>query len=327
MLGVPVEPAGSLLQAAPRMHLDDVAMAVVVQRMAQAERAGVLFTANPLNHRRDQMLLNASWGLGEAVVGGEVTPDEWVVQADTGRILETRIADKRVMTVRDGMGTASREMPSDLREEPSLDTGQVAELVALGRAAAGHFGEPQDIEWTWTEGRFHMVQSRPITSLFPLAEPIPDPAEGLRLCLSLSVHAQQMVEPMTPMGLEWWRVLMAGFALAITGKPHREVPWFKTAAGRMLLDVTPLLRKPESWKRLGNALADKDPITTEAMMAFREREGHAIIGKGASFKVSAGLLPLAVRLGRQALLAALAPTRARQRLLRETDAAIGALGG
>jgi len=304
---------------------EGVAMAVVVQRMVTAERAGVLFTANPLDHRRDRMLLSASWGLGEAVVGGEVTPDQWVVDASSGDVVDAEIADKRVITVRDGDGTVTREMPAEMRTAPALQPAEVAELARMGRAAAKFFGSPQDIEWAAAEGSIYLVQSRPITSLFPLPEPRPDLVDGLRLYLCFSVHAQQMVEPLTPAGLEFWRALVAGFAYAFTGKPYRAVPALKFAAGRMFFDVTELLRNPKRWDGFGTAISDKDPVTAEALRLFLAREGDAIAHRGPGVRIPMRLLPLAARLALRYLSAAVVPNRARRRLQRETDAAIAAL--
>jgi rifampicin phosphotransferase len=304
---------------------EGVAMAVVVQRMIDAERAGVLFTANPLNHRRDRMLLNASWGIGEAVVAGEVTPDEWVVDAGSGRVLETRIADKRVITVREGDGTATREMPAELREKPTLQPDEVEELARMGRAAETYFAAPQDLEWAAADGRFYLVQSRPITALFPLPEPLPDPADGLRLYLCVSVHAQQMLEPLTPMGLEFWRVLVAGFGYLFTGKPYRRVPALKTAAGRLFFDVTTLLRNPKRWDGFATAISDKDPVTPETLKLFLARDGDGIAHRGPGIRIPLRMIPLAARLGLRYLGATISPERARNRLQRETDAAIGAL--
>ena len=104
-----------------RMGLDktDIGIAVVVQRMIDAERSGVLFTANPLDHRRDRMLLSASWGLGEAVVGGDVSPDTWVLDA-SGRVLDHHLSDKQVITLREGNGTVNHPMPEDKRRAVSL---------------------------------------------------------------------------------------------------------------------------------------------------------------------------------------------------------------
>ena len=306
------------------VNAGDPAMAVVVQRMIPADCAGVLFTANPLDHRRDRMLVNGSWGLGEAIVAGQVTPDQWVVDWETGAILEAEIGDKQVMTVYEGTGTATRDTPTHLRQATTLDPGEVVELVDLGRAVQNYFGEPQDIEWARAEGRFHLVQSRPITSLFPLPKPETDPEEGLRVYVSLNVTAQQMLEPLTPMGLAYWRALMAGFAFAATGDPDHDVRWFKVAAGRMFLDLTEVLRNPKRWPQLA-AVNDKDPITGEALRSFLEREGDAIAHKGPGFRMPLRLVPLLVRLALEALWAALAPESARRRLLRKTDAAIRAL--
>ncbi len=307
-----------------RVGLDtsEIAISAVVQRMIDAERSGVLFTANPLDHRRDRMLLSASFGLGEAVVGGEVTPDTWVLDSE-GEVVEQHRADKRVLTVREGQGTVNRPMPEAQRRVVTLNAAEVAELAALGRQAEDRFGTPQDIEWAIAGGRTYLVQSRPITSLFPLPEPLPAAEAGLRLYLCFNVHAQQMLEPITPMGIDYWRAVLGGFAHAATGRPERELPWLKVAAGRMFVDITELLRKPGRWPKLAEALADKDPITSRTLLAFREREGQRILGRqgGIGYWWRLGLL--FARLGWRGLLAAWRPERARLRVLAETDAALG----
>ncbi|MCC5988567.1 MAG: hypothetical protein JJT95_12865 [Pararhodobacter sp.] len=306
-----------------RVGLDTtgIAIAVVVQRMIDAERSGVLFTANPLDHRRDRMLLSASFGLGEAVVGGDVSPDNWVLDAQ-GKVLEHHLSDKQVITVREGKGTVNEPMPEDNRRAVSLNDREVAELAALGARAQKHFDGPQDLEWAIEGGLIYLVQSRPITSLFPLPEPLPAPEEGLRIYLSFNVHAQQMMEPITPAGIDYWRALVGGFAHAATGRPEREVPWFKDAAGRMFADVTELLRKPKRWPMLAEESADKDPVTGQALLAFREREGHRIIGRKGGIGFWWRLAPLFARLGWRGLMASLNPEKARLRILAETDTAI-----
>ncbi|MCC5830822.1 MAG: hypothetical protein JJU36_15355 [Phycisphaeraceae bacterium] len=299
----------------------DVAIAVVVQRMIDAQKAGVLFTANPIDHRRDRMLLSASFGLGEAVVAGEVTPDQWVLDT-AGRIVSHRISDKKTITVREGKGTINRPMPEGQRRALTLDDHQVKALADLGQRAQAYFDHPQDIEWAMDAHAIHLVQSRPITSLFPLPRPLPAPEDGLRLYLCFNVHAQQMVEPITPMGIEYWRVLLAGFAHAATGRPERELPWLKVAAGRIFADLTELLRKPGRWPKLAESASEKDPITGQALLAFRDREGHRIIGQKGGFGLWWRLGLLAVRLGWRGLLASLSPGHARVQMLAEADAAV-----
>ena len=306
-----------------RVGLDtsEIGIAVVVQRMIDAERSGVLFTANPLDHRRDRMLLSASFGFGEAVVGGDVTPDSWVLDA-RGTVVSHTPADKQVMTVREGKGTVNRPMPEDKRRAVSLSEAEVTALANLGARAQTHFGSPQDLEWAIEDDRIYLVQSRPITSLFPLPEPLPSPEDGLRIYLSFNVHAQQMMEPVTPAGIDYWRAIVGGFAHAVTGRPEREVPWFKIAAGRMFADVTELLRKPKRWPLLAEESADKDPITGQALLAFRDREGDRIIGRKGGIGFWWRLGPLFARLGWRGLAASLNPEKARIRVLAETDAAI-----
>ena len=157
-----------------------VGIAVVVQELLAADAAGVLFTANPVNGRRDQMVIDGCWGLGEALVSGQVTPDHWVVDTRTGAALEARVARKEVMTAHQETGTALLPVPATLREKPVLDEAQVATLTELGRRAAAHYGAPQDVEWALAQGRLYLVQARPITSLFPLPRPEPAAAAGER---------------------------------------------------------------------------------------------------------------------------------------------------
>jgi rifampicin phosphotransferase len=143
----------------------DVALAVVVQELVDADAAGVLFTADPVTGATDRMVVNATWGLGESLVGGQVTPDELVLDAATGAVRERRTGDKAVMTVRTADGPAERPVPDDRRSAPVLDDARGAELAALGRRIAGHYGRPMDVEWTLAEGTFAIVQARPITGL------------------------------------------------------------------------------------------------------------------------------------------------------------------
>jgi phosphohistidine swiveling domain-containing protein len=155
---------------------EGLSLAVVVQRLVPAEAAGVLFTANPINGRRDEAMINAAWGLGEAVVGGQVTPDTYVVDKGTGEVLRRQIAQKDVMTVRVDGGTETEPVPEDLRRAPVLEDGRVAELVRLGVQIEALYGDPRDIEWALADGQFAIVQARPITAL---PEPAPQGAEAM----------------------------------------------------------------------------------------------------------------------------------------------------
>ncbi|GAA5138159.1 PEP/pyruvate-binding domain-containing protein [Pseudonocardia adelaidensis] len=148
-----------------RIDPDDVALAVVVQELVDADAAGVLFTADPVTGATDRMVVNAAWGLGESLVGGHVTPDELVLDAATGAVRERRTGDKAVMTVRTPAGPAELPVPDERRRAPVLDDALAGELTALGRRIAAHYGRPMDVEWTLADDVFAIVQARPITGL------------------------------------------------------------------------------------------------------------------------------------------------------------------
>jgi phosphohistidine swiveling domain-containing protein len=152
------------------IHPATVTLAVVVQRMVPAEAAGMLFTADPVGGRRDRSVINAAWGLGEAVVGGRVTPDALVVDKASGRVISRQTADKVLMTVYTEDGTAERPVPEARRLRPVLDDEAAAELVRYGARIEDHYGAPQDIEWALADGEFFILQARPITNL-PAAPP------------------------------------------------------------------------------------------------------------------------------------------------------------
>ena len=155
-----------------RIATSMLSLAVVVQELVAAEAAGILFTAHPVSGRRDQALISAAWGLGEAVVGGQVTPDSLVVDKASGKVLERETADKQVMTVRVDGSTEERPVPAGLRQVPVLSDATAAELTALGCQIEALYGMPMDIEWVWADGKFAIVQARPITAL-------PEPEQSL----------------------------------------------------------------------------------------------------------------------------------------------------
>jgi len=151
---------------------EDVSIAVVVQELVPADAAGILFTANPLTGARDQVMINAAWGLGEAIVGGQVTPDTVVVDRVSGTIVEEQISEKDVMTVRDLDGTHAEPVPADQRTRAVLSPAQAAELARIGVQIENLHGQPMDVEWALHDGHFFIVQARPITGLEGQTQPL-----------------------------------------------------------------------------------------------------------------------------------------------------------
>ena len=175
----------------------EVSLAVVVQKLVPAEAAGILFTANPLNGKRDEIVINAAWGLGEAVVSGAVTPDTVTVEKATGRVLHRAIAAKQVMTIRTEVGTREQGVPNSRVNVPVLSDSQVTELKNFGTQIEALYGRPMDIEWAMAGGKFAMLQARPITALpeAPMGWKLPDP-KGFYMRASI---IEQLPEPLTPL--------------------------------------------------------------------------------------------------------------------------------
>lgn len=227
----------------------DVALAVVVQRMVDVDTAGVLFTANPVTGRRGHAVIDASPGLGEAVVSGAVNPDHYVVDSLTGRVLERKLGDKSLLVrAVPGGGTETVDV-SGASETASLTDSQAAGLAALGRQAEQHFGVPQDIEWAVDSGgTLWLTQSRPITTLYPVpgrygAAPQDRPG-GTRayLCFSL---AQGLTRPITPMGRAALRLIASSVATAAgfdVPEPERGPSPYTEAGQRIYFDMTTPLR-------------------------------------------------------------------------------------
>jgi pyruvate,water dikinase len=144
---------------------DDLSMAVVVQKLVPADAAGIMFTANPVTGALDQVVINASWGLGEAIVEGKVTPDTIVVGKLRRKIIEQQINQKDVMTVRTSKGTHEQPVPSSKRGQAVLGPVQASKLARIGIKVENLYCMPMDIEWVLERGRFFLVQARPITNL------------------------------------------------------------------------------------------------------------------------------------------------------------------
>ncbi|WP_336023713.1 PEP/pyruvate-binding domain-containing protein [Halobellus salinisoli] len=266
-------------RARTEMAHAESAMAVVVQPMVDAAAAGVLFTADPATGNRRVSSIDASYGLGESIVAGEVTPDHALVNTRSDEVIEYVIGTKRVAfelntppiadtgvqaTESGGDRTPERggtrrvDLPNDLRESRVLTDEQLRTLVGLGERVETLLGAPQDLEWALADGRFVLLQSRPITSLFP--RPSPTPEDG-RLHVYVSMgHMQAMPEAMPPLVRDIWRSYtknaVSGMDLSASDDLTAE------AGGRIYIDVTGFLRRPILRSRLIERIAAiNEPIS------------------------------------------------------------------
>ncbi|GGL40905.1 PEP/pyruvate-binding domain-containing protein [Planomonospora parontospora] len=282
---------------------EHAAMAVVVQRMVPADVAGVLFTADPLSGRRDRMVIEAAAGLGETVVSGQVTPQRWVVDAST-----------RAVPTGPNRPPAG---PGDVAGRALLDRDQLDALVDLGARAAALFGRPQDVEWAVAARSCRLLQSRPITSLFPL--PAPPPEDGLRVYMPLLLVGQGITEPLTPAGTAFFRALAAGWLPRwAAGSGRRYGPdasaWLPVVAGRLYGDVTVLLRRPWLAARVLSGLEMKDPATAAVLREWLRRNTGRLPRTHGPLPAPGSAAWLLGVLSRLAAVA-VAPARARRRTL------------
>lgn len=175
----------------------EVALAVVVQKLVFADASGVLFTANPINGSRDEAMITAVWGLGEALVSGAVTPDTLVIAKAKQKVLRRETAQKLLMTVRTTGGTRDEAVPTSQQTRAVLSNAKAAELTRMGQKIEALYGMPMDIEWTLAQGRYAIVQARPITSLpeAPLTWTVP----GYKSFLARGSFAEFLPDPSTPL--------------------------------------------------------------------------------------------------------------------------------
>ena len=229
-----------------------VQMAVVVQQMVFPQAAGILFTADPVSGNRKVASVETSFGLGEALVSGLVNADVYNVR--DGEVVAKAIAAKqRAIYASPGGGTREQAIEPERQEQPALTERQVVRLARLGRRIEAHFGWPQDIEWCLVDDGFQFVQSRPITTLFPIPE-----AGDREIHVYISVgHQQMMTDPMKPLGLSFWQLT--------AGRPMYE------AGGRLFVDVAQDLASPASRAGLLEMLGKSEPLIGDALQTILDR--------------------------------------------------------
>ncbi len=237
-------------------------MAVVVQEMVPAEAAGVLFTADPVSGNRRVTSIEATRGLGEQLVSGRVTPDRYtlrdgVVLSRSHRRWRARARRWHACrsyarsTVHARTAATTPSAPDSCN--PCCPTRSCMRLERLGRRIEAHFGTPQDIEWCLLDDAFHIVQSRPITTLFPI--PVVDD-ERNHVYLSVG-HQQMMTDALKPLGLSFWQMT--------TPRPMAE------AGGRLFVDVAAMLASPASRANLLEMIGRSDVLMHDALQTVLDR--------------------------------------------------------
>ena len=253
---------------------DIVDIAVVVQRMVDAEKSGVMFTSHP-STGEPKIIIEAAWGLGEAVVSGSVSPDNYVIDRETGEILDATIADKKTMMEKDPETgkTIEREVGEELREAQVLDEPEVEALINLGKRAEDHYGDPQDIEWAITGGDVYMLQSRPITT-------ISDAGAGAGADAAVSDGSGDSDDVLLK-GVGASPGIVSGAARIVRKLDGLD----KVGEGDIIVTEMTTPDMVPAMKRAAGIVTDEGGMTSHAAIVSRELGVPAVVGTGTGSKV------------------------------------------
>lgn len=250
-----------------KIEHEKVYMSVVVQKMVLPEVSGIMFTADPLSGHRGIVSIDASYGLGEALVSGLVSPDLYKFNKRNAQIDSKVIADKRLAIMpMIGGGTERIEITGEKSTNQVMEDSQIISLAELGMKIERHYGCPQDIEWCMEKDKLYIVQSRAITSLFPMPSPIPKD-DALHAYVSFN-HFQVMTDPISPLGIDMLRQI---FSFDKGAASADEYKYTKSAAGRIYLDLSVLLQYKKIRKGFAGFAKNADALISAALFELMNK--------------------------------------------------------
>jgi len=250
-----------------KIEHEKVYMSAVVQKMAMPDVAGIMFTAEPISGHRGIISIDASYGLGEALVSGLVSPDIYKFRKSNMQLEDKIIGDKKleILPIQGG-GTKTVEIIGEKSKSQVMTDAQIIKLAQLGMKIEKHYGCPQDIEWCLEKDELYIVQSRAITSLFPLPSPLPKD-DGLHAYVSFN-HFQVMTDPISPLGIDMLRIILP-FDKGV--RSELEYKFLTSAAGRIYIDLSELLQYKKIRKGLPTFFKNVDALLAEALIELVKR--------------------------------------------------------
>lgn len=244
-----------------KIEHEKVQMSVVIQKMVLPEVSGVMFTADPVSGHRGIVSIDASYGLGEALVSGLVSSDIYKFSKKDNSLESKTIADKKLAILPvEGGGTKQVEITGEKATSQVMSDAQIIQLAKLGMMIEKHYSCPQDIEWCIENSTLYIVQSRAITSLFPLPSPVPED-DALHAYISFN-HFQVMTDPISPLGID---ILKTIFPFDKGARSAEEYVFLKSAAGRIYIDLSELLQYKMLRKGLPTFFKNADSLLAEAL--------------------------------------------------------------
>lgn len=258
--------------------------AIVIQEMIESDVSGVLFTSDPVTGIRDHMIINSGFGIGEGVVSGLVTPDQYTVNKNTGGIIGKVISCKYRGLFYGENGLVEKEIEDGKRKQESLNEGTIKRLAELGRKVEDYYHAPQDIEFGVRDGVVYLLQSRPVTALYPLGNIKRD--GKLRAYVNFNQVMQGVKEPFTPLGCEIWKKVLLGYVTVMAGvKTYQEAKYISFAGGRVFIDITNLLSKKWLWKVIAVNMKNKDLPFEDVMNYVRDKYQSVFLDQGIKFRI------------------------------------------
>ncbi len=277
-------------------HLSNsnLSLAVIVQKMVESESSGVLFTANPLTGLRSEVVIDATFGLGEALVSGMVTPDHYVVDVSKNQIHSKVLGSKAIAIIRNVKGGTQQNKLERAAEQALLDE-EILALARLGKEIESLYGFPQDIEWAWANNQLFILQSRPVTTLYPLPERLPNYL--LKVLFSFAA-IQGMLDPVTPLGRDaLCNIFATGAGLfGIKTTPATQTILY-SAGERLWVNFTPLLRNSVGRQVIPFVLNLVEPTIQQAVSQISDdpslQPGKKGVSLHARLQIARFLIPLA----------------------------------
>ncbi|MBW1816784.1 MAG: hypothetical protein JRJ60_06440 [Deltaproteobacteria bacterium] len=249
-------------------EVNQARIAVVVQAQIASEVAGVGFSVEPMSNDYDRAVFNSNWGLGETVVSGLASPDQYVVDKVSGEVMETVIGKKEtsIWLLPDG---GTEERPDPRHDKPTLDEGRLTVMTRELKRIEELYGRPMDIEWAWQDDMFYLLQARPITTFLPLPdEMITPPGHPRRLYLDATLTVQGIQEPLSVMGQDFLRILFGELSLEVLGHEKLIDPdeGLILMSGNRFYVVLSHLFHVVSPEKFSNAIGNMDSLVCEIML-------------------------------------------------------------
>ncbi|MFS1512967.1 PEP/pyruvate-binding domain-containing protein [Chengkuizengella sp. SCS-71B] len=272
----------------------DFSHAVVIQEMVNAKLSGIIFTSNPLTGVRNELLINSSYGLGEAIVSGEVNPDQYTVDKKSGEVIKQEIASKEILSKYAEGGIQNVPVEINKTKVSSLEDYHIQKIVNEAEKIQNYFAKPQDIEFAINDSNeFFIVQSRDITSLFPIEHFEQDGKIRAYLCVNTVMLG--MKEPFTPLGFDMFsHTLPAIINIMSSRKKPIDQEFVKNADGRIFAEITYLLSKKWIGKQFSKAFSGNDLPFEETMNRLIKQHGKQFVSQGIKFKIPWGVFKYAL---------------------------------